>query len=293
MLRAVYYCSINQLHLPCMKKFLLLPFILAATACMAQLTVATYNIRNSNAADGPNNWELRRDTLVALVKQINPDILGTQEVLNDQLKYLTATLTGYTAYGAGRNNGRHAGEHSAIFFKKDKYELVKGGNFWLSLTPKRPGSKSWDAAITRICTWVKLKDKTTGAQLLVFNTHFDHRGKEARRQSAALLRRMVDSLAAGLPVLVTGDFNFGPDDAAYYTMGSSNYKVGLTDSYTPGALPYTDCGFEVSNQHCSRIDYIWYSSHWQQQGYKVYTNNNGTFYPSDHLPVSAVFKPAR
>ena len=124
MLCTVYYCSTNPLHQLCMKKFLLLPFILAATTCMAQLTVATYNIRNSNAADGPNNWELRRDTLVALVKQINPDILGTQEVLKDQLKYLTTTLTGYTAFGAGRNNGHHAGEHSAIFFKKDKFEIL-------------------------------------------------------------------------------------------------------------------------------------------------------------------------
>ncbi|HLP52107.1 MAG TPA: endonuclease/exonuclease/phosphatase family protein, partial [Chitinophagales bacterium] len=194
-------------------------------------------------------------------------------------------------FGAGRNNGKHAGEHSAIFYKSDKYEQVEGGNFWLSQTPGVPGSKSWDAAITRICTWVKLKDKETGKELLVFNTHFDHRGKVARRNSAALLRMFVDSLAGNLPVIVTGDFNFGPDDAAYTIMSRvGEDKVQLSDSYTQGALPYTDCGFEVSNTNCHRIDYIWYSPHFSKSNYLVHTDNNGTYYPSDHLPVSVLLK---
>lgn len=271
-----------------MKRIVLLPLLLLVVSCTAQITVATYNIRNSNAQDGPNNWENRRDTLAALVRKINPDILGTQEVLKDQLKYLTTQFAGYGVFGAGRNNGKHAGEHSALFYKKDKFEFIAGGNFWLSLTPGKPGSKSWDAAITRICSWVKLKDKSTGEPILVFNTHFDHRGKEARRKSAALLRHMVDSLSAGnIPVIVTGDFNFSPEDAAYFVMSNkADNNLALNDSYTAGGLPYTDCGFEVSNKACSRIDYIWYSKPFVHSAYKVWADNNGTYYPSDHLAVS-------
>lgn len=278
-----------------MRKFLILTLLLSAFAAGAQITVATYNIRNSNAQDGPNSWEKRRDTLAALVRKINPDILGTQEVLKDQLKYLTATFSNYGVYGAGRNNGKHAGEHSALFYKKDKFEFIMGGNFWLSLTPDKPGSKSWDAAITRICSWVKLKDKSTGQPLLVFNTHFDHRGKEARRKSAALLRHMVDSLASeNIPVIITGDFNFGPEDTAYFVMSSKDSNnVELTDSYTAGGLTYTDCGFEVSSTACSRIDYIWHSKWFIHSAYKVWSDNNGTYYPSDHLPVSVTLTIAK
>ena len=253
----------------------------------AQTKVMTYNIRNSNAADGVNGWAKRRETLVALIRKVNPDILGTQEVLRDQLKYLKTSLTDYESFGVGRNDGKHKGEHSALFFKKGKYELVKGGNFWLSETPDKPGSKSWDAAITRICSWVELKDKGTGKTFFVFNTHFDHRGKLARRNSAALIHHYIDSLAGSAPVIVTGDFNFEPSDPGYVTMtDKTSYKVPLSDSYTEGALTYTDCGFEVSNTKCNRIDYIFFSAAFAKSNYTVHTDNNGLYYPSDHLTVS-------
>ena len=255
----------------------------------AQTTVMTYNIRNSNGQDGVNRWKLRKASWFALVRKVNPDILGTQEVLRDQLNDLKKTLPDYETYGVGRNDGKHKGEHSALFFKKDKYELVKGGNFWLSETPQVPGSKSWDAAITRICSWVQLRDKSTGSTFFVFNTHFDHKGKQARRNSAVLIRQYIDSLAGNDPVIVTGDFNLEPSDAGYSTMTEKNgHRVVLNDSYMEGALTYTDCGFEVANKKCGRIDYIFSSPHYIKSNYKVHTDNNGTYYPSDHLTVSVV-----
>lgn len=271
-----------------MNKYILFSLFAVISSCVsAQFTVMTYNIRNSNANDGVNNWENRRVRLVQLIQKVNPDVLGTQEVLFDQLKYLNKSLKEYNSYGVGRNNGKHAGEHSAIYYRKDKYELLQGGNFWLSETPAVPGSKSWDAAITRICSWVTLRDRNTGVELFVFNTHFDHKGKEARRKSAELVMRMIDSLAAGLPVVLMGDFNFTPQDTAYETLTGTGV---LSDSFRDGTVNETACGFSVSNTECSRIDYIFYSKAFAVQSYIIHTDNNGEYYPSDHLAVSAVLE---
>ncbi|HWB62049.1 MAG TPA: endonuclease/exonuclease/phosphatase family protein [Chitinophagales bacterium] len=269
-----------------MRVWLLIVLALLSEAAFTQTRAMTYNIRNSHARDGVNAWAKRRDNLAALIKKVDPDILGTQEVLFNQLKDLKARLKDYTAYGVGRNDGKHAGEFSALFYKTGKYKFLKGGNFWLSETPNIPGSKSWDAALTRICTWVQLQEISTGKVFFVFNTHFDHKGVQARRNSADLLRRTIDSLANGYPVIVTGDFNFTPKDPAYQTMTSGNYKTGLSDSYTPGAPDYTDCGFSVANTKCGRIDYIYYSSQYTKSNYTLHTDNNGQYYPSDHCTIS-------
>jgi endonuclease/exonuclease/phosphatase family metal-dependent hydrolase len=272
-----------------MRNLFLFCLLLIQSSLFAQTKAMTYNIRNSNANDGVNRWNLRRDNLVGLIKKVNPDVLGTQEVLLNQLIYLKKSLGDYGSFGVGRNDGKHKGEHSVLFFKKDKYELLKGGNFWLSETPQVPGSKSWDAAITRICSWVQLKEKATGTIFFVFNTHFDHKGRQARRNSATLIRHTVDSLAGNSPVIVMGDFNLEPSDPGYATLtDKSNFKVQLNDSYMDGALTYTDCGFDVRNKQCNRIDYIFASPHYSNNSYSVHTDNNGSYYPSDHLTVSVV-----
>jgi endonuclease/exonuclease/phosphatase family metal-dependent hydrolase len=273
------------------KKIPLLFFLFSSFVAFGQTKVMTYNIRNSRANDGVNKWDKRKGNLFALIRSTDPDILGTQEVLYDQLKDLKKAFPEYISAGVGRNNGKHAGEHSALFFKKEKYEFLKKGDFWLSETPDIAGSKSWDAAITRICSWVQLKEKDNGKVFFVFNTHFDHKGKEARRKSAALLRTKIDSLAQQLPVIAMGDFNFTPNDSAYSIMtNKKSNKILLNDSYTIGAVPYTDCGFNVSNTHCSRIDYIFYSDAYSKSSYKVHTDNKNGYYPSDHCAVSVELK---
>jgi endonuclease/exonuclease/phosphatase family metal-dependent hydrolase len=274
-----------------MRQYFTLLFLLLAIIANAQTRVMTYNIRNSNGDHDANSWENRKASLLALIRKVNPDILGTQEVLKPQLKYLKTSLNDYQQFGVGRNDGKHKGEHSAIFFKTEKYELVRGGNFWLSETPNVPGSKGWDAGLTRICSWVELRDKKSGVQFLVFNTHFDHKGKQARVNSANLLRTMVDSLAGEKHVIVTGDFNSTPDMPAYTAMTATGaHRVALTDAYNPAMPNYTDCGFNVSNTKCNRIDYIFYGHHYKAKDYTLYTDNNGTSYPSDHLTISVVLE---
>jgi endonuclease/exonuclease/phosphatase family metal-dependent hydrolase len=183
----------------------------------AEIRVMSFNIRYGTADDGDNSWTRRREFLVETIRAFDPDLLGTQETLDFQRDYIAEHLEGYEHFSAGRNDGKEAGEMAAVFFRTARFEKLDGGHFWLSETPEVPGSKSWDSALTRIATWVKLRDKQQprARPLMYFNTHFDHMGQEARLRSAELLRRRIDDLAPETPVVVTGDFNCSVREAAF------------------------------------------------------------------------------
>lgn len=255
--------------------------------------VMSYNIRLDTEADGVNQWKNRTDKVAALIKKYNPDLLGVQEALHNQMIDLQSNLPDYSFVGVGRDDGKEKGEYSAIFYKKDKFEVLLQNTFWLSETPEVPGSKSWDAAITRIVTYTLLKDKTTGKSFIYTNTHFDHVGKEARKNSAKLIKIFLKGFVNGatfekpereIPIIITGDFNSEPADAPYLTMIDGDDTI-LTDSRPLQDRTGTFCGFEVNKIECRTIDYIFHSPHWKASGYKVIQDHNGTYYPSDHLPV--------
>jgi len=203
---------------------------------------------------------------------------------------LKDNLTDYDFVGVGRDDGKEKGEYSAIFYKKDKYEVLSQNTFWLSETPDVPGSKSWDAAITRVVTFAILKDKATGKSFAYFNTHFDHMGKEARNNSAKLIKTYIAGLIASgslnkkNPILISGDFNSEPTDEPYQTMIDGK-DITLFDSRPINDLTGTFCGFEVNAMKCKAIDYIFHSDHWKAKDYKVIQDHDGKYYPSDHLPV--------
>ena len=164
---------------------------LLALGCTQQqpesLRLATFNIRYDNSGDGPNSWPHRKDSICAFIHRVDPDIIDMQEVLHHQLEVLKTGLPEYTVVGVGREDGKTAGEYAPIFFKQAKYTLLDQNTFWLCEKPDSVGMVGWDAALTRIATWVKLQDKKTGQILMVVNTHFDHIGTEARRNSALLI----------------------------------------------------------------------------------------------------------
>lgn len=247
------------------------------------LKIMSYNIRYDNPGDGRNAWPNRKDRLIELVRHQSPDILGVQEALHSQLTDMLGALDEYSMVGVGRDDGKQKGEYSAVLFRKDIFELRDHDTFWLSTTPDVPGSKSWDAAITRVATWARLRHKQSGAEILAVNTHFDHIGKESRIKSAELIRKKISALAGDLPVLLTGDFNFTRQDPPYKAlMKPGGYK--LLDA-APSDPPGTFCGFEVGAMECKAIDYVFYSSHWKLEAYNAIETHNGRDYPSDHLPV--------
>ncbi len=159
----------------------------------AQLTVMSYNIKYANEMDGGNSWSLRKDHLAGQLKFYEPNIFGVQEALHSQLEFLKDELSGYEYFGKGRDDGDQKGEFSAIFFKTNKFELLKHGTFWLSSTPENPG-RGWDADYPRVCTYGLFKEKETGKEFWVFNTHFDHNGVEARAESVKLIKRKINEL---------------------------------------------------------------------------------------------------
>ena len=194
-----------------MKKLFFLLALTAAVSCNTpqELTVMTLNMRYDNPEDGANNWRFRRERIAELIRSEAVDLLGTQEVLANQFDDLQALLPGYRAVGVGREDGARAGEFNAVFFRSDRFELLDSGVFWLSENPETPGSKGWDGACERLATWTVLRDKS-GRGLLFINTHLDHIGEQARREGVALLLRRIETLRAGRPVILTGDFNAEP-----------------------------------------------------------------------------------
>jgi endonuclease/exonuclease/phosphatase family metal-dependent hydrolase len=262
--------------------------ILSVTAGNAQqVKVMTYNIRLDTPVDSINQWPKRTQKVFDVIRKYDPDILGVQEAIHHQLMDLLKNLPQYDYVGVGRDDGKTKGEYSAILFKKDRFTVQQQGTFWLSETPEVPGSKSWDAAITRVASWAKLRDKKTKKDFLSINTHFDHIGKEARRHSADLLKTKATELGKDLPIVITGDFNCTRSDPPYSTIMNPE-GIKLIDPL-PGEPVGTSCGFKVNGIECRAIDYLFCTGHWTASDYKVITDNDGKYYPSDHLPVVTTF----
>lgn len=257
----------------------LIALTLAVGAGAQSLFVGTYNIRNKNDHDSINGnmWNIRSRVICDQINFEQPDVFGTQECFIGQLKDMTALLDGYAYIGVAREDGRENGEHSAIFYKKDRFEVVRTGNFWLSETPDRPGL-GWDAACTRICTWGELRDKATGFRFFFFNLHMDHVGTVARRESAKLVVRKIREIAGeDAPTVLTGDFNVDQTDEIYRTFTGSGI---LKDSYVCARLRFAENGtfndFDSTLKTGSRIDHIFVSPAFEVSNYGVLTNGYWT-----------------
>lgn len=250
-------------------------------------TVMTFNIRYDNP-DDPNPWQDRKDEVAEVIA--GADIIGLQEALKHQIDDLAERLPGFAWFGVGRDDGEEAGEYTCIFYRKDRFDVVDQHTFWLSETPDEPGSKSWDAAITRIATWGKFKDKKRGNGFYVFNTHFDHRGREARYESARLLSGKIEEIAGSTPAILTGDFNTreysDPYKALIESLKDARYLSGKA-TVGPRAT-YTNWR-EVGEG--SPIDYIFVTGNVNVYEAVNVDDTFRGFFPSDHLPVKAVVKP--
>lgn len=256
-----------------------------------QLNLMTFNIRYDNPGDSANNWKYRKNLATEMIRKNDIDVLGTQELLFSQLNDIRVLLPEYAYEGVGRKDGKTEGEFSAVFYKKAKFELLKSGTFWLSENPANVGVKGWDAAIERIVTWVMLKEKSSGKEFAFINTHFDHIGQVARRESARLLLSKVDEIAKGLPVIVTGDFNATPDSEVIQIITNVNTGNHMTDSRATAASvlgpAWTFHGFgKVPMENRSIIDYIFVKNKVSVSQLSVISEMSGTTYLSDHNPVT-------
>lgn len=258
------------------------------------LRAMTFNIRVDVASDGVNAWPQRRALVAELIRHEAPDVLGLQEVLLHQKRDLEAALPEYAMAGVARGDGKEAGEFSPLAWRRDRFDLVRSGTFWLSSTPDAP-SKGWDAALPRIATWAVLRERASGRLVRVLNTHFDHVGVEARAESAALIARwVVQGPNAGLPAIVLGDLNSTPDSEPYRRL-ADDARAELTDSRAmtstpPYGPPGTFTGFRIDSDAAAPIDHIFVTPDVAVDGYAVITQHWGGRLPSDHYPVLATLR---
>ena len=278
-----------------MKKLLILPSILimmtvVTNAQKLRLNVLTFNIRYDNPGDSLNNWKYRKNFAARMIVNYDIDVFGTQEVLNNQLNDILSLLPAYSYAGVGRLDGKTAGEYSAVFYKKEKFNLLDSGTFWLSENPSVVGVKGWDAACERIVTWVVLQDKETLKKFAFINTHFDHIGPVARRESSKLLLSKVDEIAKGVPLFVTGDFNSTPQSEVITILTDKSLPNHLIDSRTVAPLidgpSWTFHGFgKVPLEKRELIDFIFIKNGVTAEKVLVIADKLDNVYLSDHNPV--------
>lgn len=271
-----------------MKKTILIFLLLFPTLVFSQqMNVLTFNIRLNTPNDGVNAWPNRIDMVTGLLHFYDADLFGLQEALLGQILDIQKYLPEYEWFGAGREDGKKEGEFSPVFYNKSTFDLLDQGTFWLSETPENPG-KGWDAAYNRVVTWGQFRSKENNNEFLFFNTHFDHIGVEARKNSASLILKKIEQINSGknLPVILTGDFNLTPDQEPIIHIKnfmSDSREVSEEPPYGPVG---TFNGFEIDADLGSRrIDYIFIKGDIKVLKYAALTDFKDHRFPSDHLPV--------
>ncbi len=265
--------------------------IITAQTPKGALRVMTFNIRFDNPGDGVNAWPNRKQKAADVIRFHKADIIGVQEALLSQLKDLETLVKDIAWCGVGRTDGKEAGEHSAILYRKSRFQLLKTDTFWLSETPSVPGIKLLDAALPRIVTWAKFKDRSTGRQFFAFNTHFDHVGQRARVASSALILKKIAEIAGKSPYFLTGDFNVVSENEAYKTLVDGTPAVKLADARTASINGHFG-GDSTWNafkelEPGRTIDYIFVRPDIKVLEHGYLSDRWNGLWASDHLPVIA------
>ncbi|AIF49518.1 endonuclease/exonuclease/phosphatase family protein [Dyella japonica] len=247
-----------------------------------QLRVMSFNVRVPVAADGPNRWEARRDLMVRTIREQHPDVMGTQELHQEQGDYIVAKLPQYTWFGIDRRGG-HGDEHMGVFYRKDKLVLKDSGNFWLSDTPDQPGSITWGHPYPRMVTWALFEDKANGRTFYYYNTHLPYREEDepARVKGAKEILGRFAKLPTNAPFILTGDLNADASSPTY-----ALFAKALTDTraVAPKVEGPEKTFHDFTGIPTQRIDFIFERGFVPTRFATVTTQQDGR-YPSDHFPV--------
>ncbi len=253
------------------------------------LSIMSFNIRFSNPNDNENSWENRKNEVVALIEKYQPDVLGIQEGLDNQVEFINSNIANYNNIGEGRD-GKNKGEFSSIFYDSTNLKLINQKTFWLSETPNII-SIGWDAALNRVCTYGEFTTKTDKDTIHVFNTHFDHLGIKARKKSAKLITSKIDEFGLdNSKVIVIGDFNSEPQSTPISTLESK-----LDDAQKIAITPFngikgTFNNFDPNMVPERRIDYIFTKNLEVKSYLHIDDKRKNNLCISDHLPVMVEVK---
>lgn len=275
--------------------FALLLLCLTALSCgtghSPDIRVMTFNIRlsPSDDFDGDNCWNKRREAVIRMISESNPDLFGIQEGIIHQVNYMEENLPGYGRYGVCRDDGLERGEANAIFWRKDRFGLVKCDTYWLSETPDTV-SLGWDGACRRIVTWAQLRDRESGRSIWFFNTHFDHVGKVAREEAGKLIvERMKEIVPDGDVIFLTGDFNANWDNTILEPIRGMLQNCRETAPVTDNRNTFNNWGKVPAEGEDEIIDHIFYRGVGAER-YELLTGDYGAAFVSDHWPVLGTFR---
>lgn len=249
------------------------------------ISVMSFNLRYDTEEDGDNQWSNRKEACIKLLTETAPSVFGIQEGLYNQVTYLDDNLPQYSYIGVGRDDGHSSGEYAAIYYLKDDYELLESNTFWLSETPDFP-SLGWDANNIRIVTWAHLKDVEKGISFYVFNTHFDHKGKTARTESAKLLVKKIDEIAsADDPVFITGDFNAWISNPLFEPITNEYFDARRFADNSDNIKSFNLWGKWYA---IWSVDYIFYKNA-DALAFRTVAEDYGVPFVSDHYPLITHF----
>lgn len=226
-------------------------------------------------------WTDRKDDVVATVRSFMPDVFGIQEAHIDWMNTFIAGMPEYSFVGVGRDDGKDGGEFSPVFYRKDKFELLDKGWFWISETPDVP-SKSWNSDCIRIATWARLKSNDGGRVFVAMNTHLDHISEEARKNGVRLINEFAQKIDC--PAFITGDFNIPGGTDCYVDMVEGGifkdckFLAPKTESF-----PTYHESFECGDGDI--IDFVFVNKGFNARSYHVVRDKVNGFFPSDHCPV--------
>ena len=248
--------------------------------------VMSFNLRCKN--DGIQTITNRSKVAVEVIKQYAPDSFGVQECTPRWKRILAANLDGkYACVGAARDYYGPFTEYSSIYYLKDKYNLIDSGTFWLSETPEKRWTKSFDSTCFRVASWALLEDKETGVRYTHINTHLDHVLETTREAQMTVLIECVNKVANGSPIVMTGDFNAYEDNSLVYNVacGSFNDAKKVAVNSDTGRT-FTSYGTKEEDG-TGAIDFIFADKALEIDTYKIIRNTVQGIYPSDHYPIVA------
>ena len=254
----------------------------------AELGVMTFNIRTSEGRDGNNAWPLRQALLAETIRLHEPDLMGLQEALTDQLEYLQQEFPEYRWFGTDRglNGGTGLSEFTPIFYRHAELTPLESGTFWLSDTPNGP---TRGRRAGRIATWAKFRHLESGQDIWVFNTHLSVRRNEGQVESIERILSRIAELDDDAPVILMGDFNATAGVTETYHVA---IEAGLGDAWLMSqdrrGPPVTWSGFSAPVEgRDDRIDWVLVRGPVEALSVETVVHNDHGRFPSDHFPVVA------
>lgn len=253
-----------------------------------ELDVMTFNIRTAIGQDGDNIWPMRKELVVETMRAVDPDVLGLQEALTEQIDFLQSEMPEYRWLGVDRglNGGVELSEATPIFYKYEVLVPIESGTFWLADDPNPPAQPG---RVSRIVTWARFHHLESHRQLYVYNTHFTIRGGPRQIQSAEQINAHIAQHPPESAVVVMGDFNAIAETSETWHAATSD---GLRDAWVVAEKqegpPLTSNGFGPPPEgREGRIDWVLVGGPVTVERAVTVLHSVDGRWPSDHYPVAA------